>query len=204
MLCKKSSPHLLQSRDSASLSWFTFLLISMASSHKAVMDMEIKFLLQNFTEKPGSLKDHLEKMACGKIPLFPATLSLVYTRLTEKVVGRPIASGSGVGKSIKIEDQHVSGPAPATLSTSTSIPSITSSGQHTRGTMPPTSTTQKTWLRCPMCQKFLALQRLSNYRRCPRCPSYDRRFHMRCSLCGHPRRTLVSYCVGKGCGADFM
>ena len=86
----------------------------MPSSHKAVMDVEIEFLLQNFAEKPRSIKDYLQKIASGEMPFFPTTLSLIYTKLAEKVVVRPMASGSGVEIAIEIGDQCVSGSTPAT------------------------------------------------------------------------------------------
>ena len=60
------------------------------------MDMEIQFLLKNFTEKdPKLLMDHVRRMASGEAPFFATTLSLVYGKLVEKVFTRPTSSSSG-------------------------------------------------------------------------------------------------------------
>ena len=71
-------------------------------SHKAVMDMEIQFLHEKFTEKdPRLLIGHIQRMASGEAPFFATTLGLVYEKLVEKAFSRPVPSGSGLGNLLR-------------------------------------------------------------------------------------------------------
>jgi len=97
-------------------------------SHKAVMDMEIQFLHDNFTEKDSKLlMEHIRRMASGEAPSFATTLSLVYYKLVEKVFPRPVPSGFGFGKSPEVESVANHFPPQPSTSVfsvpSTSIPS---------------------------------------------------------------------------------
>jgi hypothetical protein len=82
--------------------------------------MEIQFLHENFTEKdPGLLKDHVQRMASGEAPFFPATLGLVYHRLIENV--SPKHTPPGFGSSNVTRGQKLTNPTPThQRSTSTS------------------------------------------------------------------------------------
>ena len=49
------------------------------------MEMELEFARNNFTQlDPTLLADHIQKMALEETPCFPATLSLVYSKLFNK------------------------------------------------------------------------------------------------------------------------
>jgi len=68
------------------------------SSHKEILDMEIQFLHENFTEKDfRSLMDHIQSMASGEAPFFATTLSLVYGGLIRKAFSKHAPLGSGLG-----------------------------------------------------------------------------------------------------------
>ncbi|KAF9642810.1 hypothetical protein BDM02DRAFT_3273313 [Thelephora ganbajun] len=90
------------------------LFTSFAASHKAVMDMEIQFFHENFTEKdPKLLMDHIQRMASGEAPFFSTTLSLVYGKLLEKAFTQPTHSTAdsddeeeGSGSSSSDEDSE--------------------------------------------------------------------------------------------------
>jgi len=85
------------------------------SSHKAVLDVEIQFLHEQFTGKyPKSLTDHIQKMVSGEAPFFPATLSLVYDRLVEQGFSLQ-ASTSNLSISPSSHSQAFPTPGPATV-----------------------------------------------------------------------------------------
>ena len=172
-------------------------------SHTVVADIEIEFILRNFTEKPGSLKDHIQGIASGEVPYFPTTLSMVYGKLSERVVARSAASGLGLGKSTETGNQSVSEPVPTDLA-SASTRSVTSSSHPVRST----TATRGTWLICFKCHQRAMLQDLFDGTRCPRCPRKSStrpgRPHMKCPLCNHVRTSLGGYCLGKACRAKFV
>ena len=59
------------------------------------MEAEVEFLHGKFTEPDSKLlMDHIQAMASGKAPFFPATLSLVYSKLFRKTFPESIASFS--------------------------------------------------------------------------------------------------------------
>ena len=185
--------------------------------------MEIKFFHKTFTEQnPKPLMEHMQRMASGEAPFFPATLSLVIGTLARKVLPRPITSGSRLGKSREVWDQSVAETAPAiTPSSSTPnvdpplSPSITpsSSSQDLASVSGPSGTDNHTVsLICLQCGQTSSLGELYAGLRCPlcRCPPKNkggkkvyRRPYMQCPLCNTSRTTLRSYCLGSDCEAVF-
>ena len=64
------------------------------------MEIEIEFFHKNFTEKDLKLlMGHLRRMASGKEPYFPTTLSLVYDKRFRGAFAQPVAVGVGLKKS---------------------------------------------------------------------------------------------------------
>jgi hypothetical protein len=78
------------------------------------MDMEVEFLRRDFTEQNlKSLMDHVQRMATGEAAFFPATLSLIYGGLFQKVFPEPATSGSLLGGSPEAGGESVARSAPA-------------------------------------------------------------------------------------------
>ena len=190
------------------------------------MDMEIKFLHENFTEKdPKQLMDHIERMGSGKAPFFSKTLGLVYDKLIEKAFPKPpVPSGSGLGKSVEV--QVVADPAPPPKA-STSISSVPPTPTQTGGTRPssPVSSSSASsssstpppasssplpgWasLVCNQCGETAMLEDLYDGLRCPECPSRGGkkgRPFMQCELCNVVRVTPRTSCIKNMCQARFI
>jgi len=188
-------------------------------SHKVVMDMEIQFLHDSFTERdPRLLMGHIQRMAFGEAPFFAATLGLVYEKLVEKAFARPVPSGFGFGKSVEVESvadpcstlqasSSVSG-TPQT-STSSNASSVSSSVPKTPSRRPkpvsPSVGLRLAWVQCHRCFFSAGLGDLSDGLYCPQCPPEDLRgsLSMQCSLCGTIRTARRDICPKLGCGAIF-
>jgi len=188
-------------------------------SHKAVMDMEIQFLHDNFTEKdPMLLMGHIQRMAFGEAPFFATTLGLVYEKLVEKAFARPVPSGFGFGKSVEVESVadpcstlqapiSVS-PAPPT-STSSNASSVSSFVPQTPSPrpdpVPPSIEPRLAWLQCHRCFFPAMLGELSDGLCCPRCPSRDVRGSpfMQCPSCRTIRTARRDICPKLKCGVRF-
>ena len=199
-------------------------------SHKAVLDMEIQFLHNNFIEKDSKLlMERIRRMASGEAPLFATTLSLVYYELVEKVFPRPAPPGFGFGKSAEVESvaNHFPPPQP-----STSVPSIPSTSAfgipshfgfsytspapsfvpqtpapNPTPTLVPSSTAASlTWLRCHRCHQSAELAELYNGKLCPRCPkkgSKKRPSLMECTSCYTIQTSHMDKCLKSQCRAKF-
>jgi len=183
-------------------------------SHKAVMDMEIQFLHENFTEKdPRLLMGHIQRMASGEAPFFSTTLGLVYEKLVEKTFARPVPSGSGLGNLLgpgvsralvpPSSDRFLSPvflqpPPPAEASSSGP-----ESGSVSSGTPPPS-----VWLQCIDCSEPARIKDLYDGLRCPECPPTwsmsGARPYMRCSLCRTGRLARTDNCARRTCRARFV
>ena len=154
-------------------------------SHKVVMDMEIQFLHEKFTEKdPKSLMGHIRIMASGEAPFFARTLSLVYDKLVEKTFAQPFPSGSSLGKSAEVESAAdpflplqpstsifniPSTPASTCVSPVSSFIPRTPTPNLTPAPASSSTATQLTWLQCRKCHQLAELAELGNGLRCPRC-----------------------------------
>ena len=89
------------------------------------MDMEIQFLHETFTGKePELLANHIRRLGTREAWFFPTTLSLVFDRLVEKTVARSVPSGSGLGKSVKIQDTVVHTTLPQASISASPTPAI--------------------------------------------------------------------------------
>ena len=165
-------------------------------SHQVIMDMEIRFLHENFTEKdPKLLMEHIQRMAAGKAPFFPTILRSVYRKLIEKSFGRPVPSGSGSGKSAEVESAadfyysfHRSSPTPSASPTPTLGDGIP---------------TELTWLQCNRCHGIARLAELFGGLRCPQCPTKKGPPLMQCSVCRVLRIVRSDTCLAVTCGARF-
>ena len=165
-------------------------------SHQVIMDMEIRFLHENFTEKdPKLLMEHIQRMAAGKAPFFPTILRSVYRKLIEKSFGRPVPSGSGSGKSAEVESAadfyysfHRSSPTPSASPTPTLGDAIP---------------TELTWLQCNRCHGIARLAELFGGLRCPQCPTKKGPPLMQCSVCRVLRIVRSDTCLAVTCGARF-
>ncbi|KAF9650015.1 hypothetical protein BDM02DRAFT_1689789 [Thelephora ganbajun] len=194
------------------------LFTSFAASHKAVMDMEIQFFHENFTEEdPKLLMDHIRRMGSGEVPLFSTTLSLVYDKLVENAFTQPISSSSALEKSTS--GQSVTEPAPP-LQVTNSISSIGPSSTPdatspsslqvpipTPGPVPSGSTDRVAWLECMQCGELSRLKDLYDGLRCPLCPERSTkkgRPFMQCQLCSIARGTHRGDCIRRGCRATFV
>lgn len=181
--------------------------------------MEIKLFHETFTEQnPKPLMDHMQRMASGEAPFFPATLSLVIGTLARKVLPRPITSGSRLGKSREIWDQSAIETAPA-IQVSNSTPDVdpsltpstipSSSSQDPASASGPSGAENNTVsLICPRCRRISSS---SSGLRCPRCrcrPKKAQRTElppfMRCARCNTQRKVLRVDCGGPGRGAVFV
>ena len=185
------------------------------------MDMEIQFLHETFTGK-GPLMNHIRRMGSGEAPLFSTTLSLVYDKLVEKTVARSVPSGSGLGKSIEIQDAvvHTTLPQMSTFTPQASAftpPTSWSSFVASSSTRPPVPTPAPaswsipskdplTWLVCHKCRKPALSANLYDGVRCPKCPSRGPkkgRPFMQCRSCGEVRAKRKTICARKKCKAKF-
>ena len=181
------------------------------------MDMEIQFLHDNFTEKdPKLLMGHIQRMAFGEAPFFATALSLVYDKLVEKAFARPVPSGSGIVKFVRVEYVKVgsvAGPSGAPLtSTSSGAPSVsplipqTPAPDPRPGPVASSTDTQLARLQCPRCREPARLEDLYDGLRCPECPpKSDKkgRPYMHCSLCLTGRTLRQDGCLKIMCGARF-
>jgi len=184
--------------------------------------MEIEFFHENLTEKDLKLlMEHIQRMAYGEAPLFATTLSSVYDKLVEKTFAQPIPSGSGLGKSVEV--QNVAVPRPPLqastsisgfLSTSTSGGASSSSSQVPAlnpgpGPVPSSISPPFVWLRCSQCSRVAGLGDLYNGLRCPQCQPRNAkkgRPYMECPKC-RVLQTEITHganCLKKKCKARFV
>ena len=158
-------------------------------SHKAVLDVEIQFLHEQFAETyPESLMDHIQRMVTGEAPFFPATLSLVYDRLIEQGFSLQ-ASTSNLSISPSSHSQALPTPGPV------HVPLIT--------------TVEWTGLRCVRCRTVTLVNDLYGGLHCPYCDDRGRngkgwkgKPFMRCTGCGVLRENYGNTCYD-GCGLYF-
>ena len=177
------------------------------SSHKEVLDMEIQFLHENFTEKDSkSLTDHVQRMGSGEAPFFAATLSLVYGGLVENALSKhtPLDSGLG-GQGVPTHTPHPRA--------STSTPNVTSSSNSQApapAPEPASSDTTTKWvgLKCTRCYGVSSVRNLRDDLYCPRCPATGWTGRgwpfMRCMTCKRIRETDVDRCVNANCSGAFV
>lgn len=174
--------------------------------------MEIQFLLEQFTENfPKPLMDHIQIMASGEAPFFPATLSLVYERLVERAFSKCAPFGSG---SAKFVWRGVNPPTPS-IQTSTSASSVASSSDFqaviSRPVIAPSTTTTTTIgrarLKCARCRTVTPVRSLYRCLYCPLCDDKGRNGRnqkgwpfMRCTECHTLRHRLGNVCQ---CGLQF-
>ena len=182
------------------------------------MDMEIEFLYKNFTERnPKFLMDHIQRMASGEAPFFPATLSLIYDKLVERTFVYPVTpSSSGPVKSVETGDQGITDtPTAQVQDPTTSVNSPSTTNAH----LPPTQQTidpgpelepiplGAVWLRCFQCNRHVRLRNLYEGLRCPMCPSRSIKQgkpFMRCPSCNLIRTVCRDTCVRNACQARFV
>ena len=165
-------------------------------SHEAVMDMEIEFFRRNLAEQnPKPFMDCVQKMAPEESPFLPATLSLVYSKLFEKVFPQPTASGS---RSTSTVDP------PSTLGVSSSSPRAPAPEPEPE---PPGTIGLTALLKCSQCGNRAALGALYGGLYCPRCPSkgiiWRERPFMHCPFCNTARTTRLDHCLENACQARF-
>ena len=206
-----------------STSFFSFVSSHLdLFSHKVVMDTEIQFLHDNFTEKDSKLlMDHIQRMAAGKAPFFATTLSLVYDKLIEKAFAQPVPSGSDFGQSAEVESvadscprlqPSISATGAPSISTSSNAPPVPSFVPQTPtpvpgpGLVPSSVPTRLAWLRCHRCLRSVKLEDLYDGLRCPQCPPKDIKGPplMQCTLCSTIRTARKDNCLKIMCGARFM
>ena len=196
--------------SSCSVRSFGFLTRT-SPSHDAVMDMEIQFLLKNFTEKdPKLLMDHIRRMASGEATFFATTLSLVYDKLIEKAFTRPTPSSSSFEKLTEGQGDIIQS-LPPQASSSTSIDPPPSSLQvpspePEHEPAPSSTTPPRAWLRCNQCGNLAGIGDLYDGDRCPECPSRGvkrGRPHMYCQLCNATQILHRADCARRACRAIF-
>ena len=183
-----------------------------SSSHTAVIDLEVQFLLENFTEKdPKFLMEHIQRMASGETPFLPSTLSLVYDKLIEKVFVRSTATGAGPGKPAGTGGQSVKELAPSTQAsnpTSSIKPFPTSPlAPSTQQAEPELVPPGAVWLECFQCGERARLRDLFDGLRCPLCPSRSLqkgRPFMQCPSCNLVRGVRRETCDRNACQARFV
>jgi len=140
---------------------FGLFLTWTPSSHREVLDMEIRFFHERVIEKdPKLLIDCIQRMASGEMPFFPTTLSLAFDKFVEKAFTISSPSSSGPGGYTK--GRGLTHPTPS-LQASTSASRTTSSSSvgfaaafhdlndFIGGTISPVTTDGPTWLRCEQC-----------------------------------------------------
>ncbi|KAF9643676.1 hypothetical protein BDM02DRAFT_1372944 [Thelephora ganbajun] len=144
--------------------------------------------------------DHIHRMASGVTPFFPTTLSLVYDKLVEKSLTKPISFGLGfdgcTGDQSPIDPTpplQASGSTPAIDSPPTINSAACSSNSQalasTTGPITLNTASNLTRLKCALCGKIARLQDLYDGLRCPVCPGRctRRRPLMVCSSCNASR-----------------
>ena len=146
------------------------------------MEIEIEFFHKNFTKKdPKSLTDHIQRMALGEAPFFPAMLGLVYGKLFRKTLAPPVVSESSFRTPAKAEPT----PFPA----------------------PPSTTFRGELLKCPQCSARVRLKDLYDSFRCPHCLPRSV-FHLQpfvqCPLCDTLQVNDSDSCLKRSCGVKFM
>lgn len=164
------------------------------------MDLEIRFFLENFTERdPKQLMEHIQRMASGETPFLPTTLSLVYDKLIQKAFVRSPATSAGPGKSAGTGGQSITEPAPPTQSSNTTssvgpppTPVPTPSTQQAEPELVPPGAV---WLECFQCGERARTRDLYDGMRCPRCPS--RSPEKGGPSCNVHRVTSYGQCVGR-------
>ena len=191
-------------------------------SHKAVMDMEIEFIHNNFTEKnPKLLMEHIWRMASGEALFFSTTLSLVYDGLLERVFTQ---SGSGSGKPTDIWNQSVPKATPTTQTSNPTLgfyPPFTFNLPSSPRRQPPAPVLEfeteyvpepgpiplgAVWLECFQCSQRARMRDLEDGLRCPRCPSRSAkkgRPFMQCPSCNQVRTMCRDNCTRLACQARF-
>ena len=187
----------------------SFLSHICPSSHKEVLDMEIQFLHENFTEKDfKSLMDHVQRMASGEAPFFATTLSLVYGGLVKKAFSKQTPFGSGLG------GQSAATPTPP-LEASTSTPTNASSPNSQAPAPAPTpissdTTVGRVGLKCARCSGVASVHDLRNGLYCPQCPVTGKNGRgqrgwpfMRCMGCNHLREMRTGRCIKVKCRGVF-
>jgi len=192
-----------------------------SSSHKPILDLEIQFLHERFTEDyPGSLMTHIRRMASGEAPFFPVTLSSVYDMLIEQAFSKGIPSNSGLGGFTGGQGVIIATPAfQASASTSSIVSPLTNVvplpylwGVPTPrpATIPSTTTVKWVGLRCARCEHIASVYILYGDLHCPRCDDKGRngrhqrgRPFMRCTSCNELRVTAGSVCVRSKCSGRF-
>ena len=158
------------------------------SSHKAVVEVEVEFFHKFTKADPKSLMDHIQAMASGKAPFFPATLSLVYGKLFRKEFPKPIASGSVLGNFLVTGNQSTSGLALVAVPSSSS------------------ATPRSELLKCCKCGEQAKLQDLVNDVHCPRCPPgfFSSLPMMQCPGCSSLRTGRTVNCAAPLCPVTFI
>ena len=175
------------------------------------MEMKIKLFHKTFAgRKSKSLMDHIQRMASGDAPFFPATLSLVCSALVRKVLLLPITSGPGLGLKLReTRDQSVVAPVPAIQasdSTSNLDPSLTSNITLPSSPRSPVPENSTVYLRCFRCNQSAKIRYLYDGLRCQLCDPTTRkkvRPFMRCPLCSTMRTTLRMDCPKSDCKVVF-
>lgn len=181
--------------------------------------MEIQFLHERFTENDHKLlMGHIQRMASGEAPFFPATLSLVYDKLVEKALSKQ-TSGPDLGRStgaqsVTTPTLPLQPPTPtsgvASSSTSSTCPSFGFQAAPIPG--PPLSTTAKqTRLKCVRCWCITSVYDLYGGLHCPRCDEKGRngrgvkgRPFMQCTGCSTLRYECGNVCLKSKCSGQFM
>ena len=181
--------------------------------------MEIQFFHERVTEKdPKRLIDSIQRMASGKAPFFPETLSLIFDRLVEKAFTKRTIFGPGPGGCTAGESQNFTPTPPPQASTSTSsalslpiVDTVASSSNlqapaSTYGPVPPITTPNSAWLKCVKCGQVARLRDLRKGLRCPKCPKAKNNPPplMQCTSCNKVRGSRVQGECGKKCKKRFM
>jgi len=189
------------------------LFSSFAASHREVLDMEIRFLHERFTQRdPKFLVDYAQRVASGEATFFPATLGLVYDELVEGTFRKHTSSSSGLAGG-----QSVTTPQ-ASTSTSSVTSSSTSSSANSEASFSDSpapqirvlsnSTIKRVGLKCVRRWCTAPVNSLYDGLHCPRCPDTGRngrgqrgRPFMQCVGCNTLRVRRGNVCLK--CGGQF-
>jgi hypothetical protein len=181
-------------------------------SNKVVLDMEIQFLHERFTEKdPKFLMDHIRRMGSGEAPFFPTTLSLVYGRLVEKAFPKRTSFGFDLGYLTGGQGPTIPTPILQASTSTSSVASPPTSSFNLQAPAPTPLTTKRVGLKCARCGCIISIYSLYDGLYCPQCPETGRngkgekgRPFMRCAGCNALREGHGTVCLKPKCGGEFM
>ena len=178
-------------------------------SHGAILETEIRFLREKFTEKDHkSLMDQIQRMASEETPFFPTTFSLVYDKLLEDALSAlaPNVASFSV-PNVTLSFTH-NGTLPSTHNAA--FPSASSIISSSNLHVSLNATKEWVGLICARRRCVASVHDLYDGLHCPRCPDTGRngrgekgRPFMRCTKCNTLRDRRRNVCLGSKCGRQF-